>query len=41
MKKSCHDLIGFIVLFNEILFKNNFSYKVANYHNFEKNNQII
>jgi hypothetical protein len=27
--------------FNEILFKNNFSLKIVNYHDFEKNNQII
>ena len=30
-------MIGLIVLYNEILFKNNFSIKIANYHDFEKN----
>jgi len=30
-------MIGIIVLYNEILFKNNFSLKIANYHYFEKN----
>ena len=34
-------MIGFIVLYNEILFKNNFSFKIATYHDFEINNQKI
>jgi len=34
-------MIGYIVLFNEILFKNNFSFKIANYHDFEKNIELI